>query len=326
MKMFETPWGSQSWLPPAFQPAPGRSRKRVRRQDCLPHTDSRRRHKAVPYVTFVCLTMFAIRAVAGDVALPFRYAAQTPAPVYSADSGYGFEAGDGNYFSVKVPEGNYNVTAAVTCTTTIKSESRRLMLEQTPPGTHVFTVNVRNSKVPAPPLNAPGGDQVRLNEREQGVLHWDDKLTIEFSGPRTCLQNLEIAKAEVPTIFLAGDSTVTDQPLEPTTSWGQMLPRFFRPGIAVANHAESGETLKSFITGLRLADAILSEARAHLPIPSAPGTELTELTSQLQASDATLNFARSQFNAAVQAYNRGVKQFPTLLLVGLFGFRVAGTL
>src|ERR1035438_7634827 len=30
-------WGSQSWLPPAFQPAPGRAGKRVRRQDCLPH-------------------------------------------------------------------------------------------------------------------------------------------------------------------------------------------------------------------------------------------------------------------------------------------------
>ena len=29
-------WGSQSWLPPAFQPAPGRAGKRVRRQDCLP--------------------------------------------------------------------------------------------------------------------------------------------------------------------------------------------------------------------------------------------------------------------------------------------------
>jgi lysophospholipase L1-like esterase len=106
-------------------------------------------------------------------------------------------------------------------------------------------------------LNAPGGDRVRLNDREQGVLHWDDKLTLEFSGPRSCVREVDIAGASVPTVFLAGDSTVTDQPFEPTTSWGQMLPRFFKPGIAVANHAESGETLKSFITGLRL-DKILS--------------------------------------------------------------------
>ena len=212
------------------------------------------------FATLACLSLLAVRAVAADVALPFRYTAQLPAPAYSADSGFGFEAGEGNYFSVKVPEGNYSVRATVTCTTTVRSESRRLMLERAAPGTHTFTVNVRNSKVPAPPLNAPGGDQVRLNDRETGVLHWDDKLTIEFSGPRTCLQDLEIARAEVPTIFLAGDSTVTDQPFEPTTSWGQMLPRFFKPGIAVANHAESGETLKSFITGLRL-DKVLSQMK-----------------------------------------------------------------
>ena len=98
------------------------------------------------------------------------------------------------------------MTATVTCSTTIKSESRRLMLEQAAPGAHMFTVNVRNSRLPAPPLNAPGGDRVGLNDRETGVLHWDDKLTIEFSGARACLQNLEIARADVPTVFLAGDS------------------------------------------------------------------------------------------------------------------------
>ena len=250
--------------PPVGLPAPCRMPIPLvrRRDEGVPRGPGGPPHQQciLPYATLVCLALLAIPAVAADVALPFRYAAQSPAPAYSADSGYGFEAGDGNYFSVNVPEGNYNVTAAVTCTTTIKSESRRLMLEQAPAGTHTFTVNVRNSKVPAPPLNAPGGDRVRLNDRETGVLHWDDKLTIEFSGARSCLQNLEIAKADVPTIFLAGDSTVTDQPFEPTTSWGQMLPRFFRPGIAVANHAESGETLKSFITGLRM-DKILSQMK-----------------------------------------------------------------
>ncbi|MDP9171234.1 MAG: rhamnogalacturonan acetylesterase [Acidobacteriota bacterium] len=65
---------------------------------------------------------------------------------------------------------------------------------------------------------------------------------------------------DLPTIFISGDSTVTDQPREPATSWGQMLPVFLKPGIAVANHAESGETLKSFITGLRL-DKILSQIK-----------------------------------------------------------------
>jgi lysophospholipase L1-like esterase len=134
---------------------------------------------------------------------------------------------------------------------------------ETPAGktsTATFVVNVRNFKIPPPPKNAPGGDQVRLNDREQGVLHWDDKLTLEFDG-KPCLSALDIRKMDdVPTVFIAGDSTVTDQPREPTTSWGQMLPVFFKPDVAIANHAESGETLKSFITGLRL-DKILSQIR-----------------------------------------------------------------
>jgi len=213
---------------------------------------------------------------------------------YTAARGYGFEPGasvtmvdrggddalkddfatsDRPFlFSVRLPEGNYRVKLLLgdrlaASDTTVKAESRRLMLEsvQTGPGETVvrtFIVNVRTDRLTAPPKNAPGGDRVRLNEREQGVLHWDDKLTLEFNGPRPCVQSLEIEPApDVPTVFLAGDSTVTDQPFEPGASWGQMLPRFLSSGIAVANHAESGETLKSFITGLRL-DKLLSAMKA----------------------------------------------------------------
>jgi len=61
----------------------------------------------------------------------------------------------------------------------------------------------------------------------------------------------------VPTIYLVGDSTVTDHWPGPGASWGQMLPRFFKPDVAVANHAKSGATLKSFLTELRL-DKVLS--------------------------------------------------------------------
>jgi len=74
---------------------------------------------------------------------------------------------------------------------------------------------------------------------------WDDKLTLEFNGSRPCLRALGIEPATVPTVFLAGDSTVCDQPLEPWNSWGQMLTRFFRPEVAVANYAESGESIRS---------------------------------------------------------------------------------
>jgi lysophospholipase L1-like esterase len=208
----------------------------------------------------------------------------SPDASYSKETGYGFDLGTkpskidwgvtGSapfFFSVALPEGNYRITAhlgdsAGGCFTTIKAESRRLMVEQAVSGagerqTVTFAVNIRNFKIPPPPANAPGGDQVRLNDREQGALHWDDKLTLEFSNSRPCLDGLDIVRDDqIPTVFLAGDSTVTDQPREPTTSWGQMLTRFFGPGVAIANHAESGETLKSFITGLRL-DKILSQMK-----------------------------------------------------------------
>lgn len=191
-------------------------------------------------------------------------------PDYKAEPGYGFDlhtrpAADGSpfFFSVAMPEGNYRVTIvfgdpAVASDTTVKAESRRLMLEHivVPPGgtvTRSFVVNVREPSLPPPPANAPGGSSVVLNDRESGSLTWDDKLTLEFDGPAPHARSITVEPAGVPTIFLAGDSTVTDQRFEPAASWGQMLPRFFRSEIAVANHAESGETLKSFLTELRLA-------------------------------------------------------------------------
>lgn len=95
---------------------------------------------------------------------------------------------------------------------------------------------------------------------------------------------------------------------------------------AACAHAKVRPGAAGAITSLRLANEILGEARARLPVQSAPGSELAVLNAQLQASDATLAFARQQFDAAVLEYNRAVKQFPTVLLVGLFGFRSAATL
>jgi lysophospholipase L1-like esterase len=228
------------------------------------------------------------------------YVSVTPDMAYSVERGFGFEpnstvtavartgdpaaAGKHGFvtsdkpflFSVTVPEGNYDVTVTLgdpegESVTTVKAESRRLMLErvQTAKGevtTRTFVVNTRNFKVPPPPKNAPGGDHVVLNDRENGprglVYHWDDKITLEFNNTRPCLGAIEITRVDnIPTVFIAGDSTTTDQPREPGASWGQMLPRFFNTGVAVANHAESGETLKSFITEMRLAK-VLSQMKA----------------------------------------------------------------
>lgn len=186
---------------------------------------------------------------------------------YDPARGYGWE--DAARFSVKLPEGNYRVTLTLdgraTAETTVKAEGRRLMLEavRTPAGeavTRSFIVNLRNASLPAPPANAPGGTLVRLKSSEIGSATWDDKLTLEFLGAVRHVSRITIEPADVPTLYLTGDSTVTDQRAEPAASWGQMLPRFLDAGIAVANYAESGETLKSFVTSLRL-DKALSRMR-----------------------------------------------------------------
>jgi lysophospholipase L1-like esterase len=212
-----------------------------------------------------------------------------PSMAYSDELGYGFDFGSTVsgidrhgpdalrsdfctsdkpfYFSVKLPEGTYRVTATLgdsvaESTTTIKAELRRLMLEKvhTEAGrfqTRRFLVNIRTPQIMA-------GAEVRLKEREKTteMVNWDQKLTLEFNGSRPCLCGLEIARVEdAATVYILGDSTVCDQPREPWNSWGQMLPRFFKDDVVVANHAESGESLRSSLSANRL-QKVLSTMKA----------------------------------------------------------------
>lgn len=69
------------------------------------------------------------------------------------------------------------------------------------------------------------------------------------------LKKLDIKKWKGRTMYLAGDSTVTDQtadypynPAESYGGWGQMLPAFLNGTYAVSNHAHSGLTTESFRT------------------------------------------------------------------------------
>lgn len=202
---------------------------------------------------------------------PGRIAVAADKPYEAGSHGYEPNRRGGEFlFSAAVPEGNYRVTVRLGAAkrasrTTIKAESRRLMLRETVtrPGQYVtasFVVNVRTAALTPPPENAPGGVAVRLKPREAGSYTWDDKLTLEFLGDLQ-VASIDIDPVDVPTVYLAGDSTVTDQRSEPAASWGQMLPAMFGPGVAVANHAESGETLKSFVTAHRF-DKALSAMKA----------------------------------------------------------------
>jgi lysophospholipase L1-like esterase len=216
----------------------------------------------------------------GTGATAAGYTAVGPATLYNEQTGYGFEAGptltatdrggkdalrsdfitskQPFLFSVKVPEGNYRVTvimgdAAGASVATIRAECRRMMVQQvqTKKGqfaTVSFNVHIKDSLI-------HGTDKkVRLKSREINYLHWDNKLTLEFNDAQPKICAIEITPAQdVTTVFLAGNSTVVDQAEEPYAAWGQMLPAFFEPGkIVVANYAESGEALNSFMSARRL--------------------------------------------------------------------------
>ena len=192
-------------------------------------------------------------------------------PLFDPAKGFGFEPDDPSAFSVVAPEGNYRVTLTMSprkqgSRVNVYAEQRRLMLEHVSFATtretaRSFVVNVRSPRLAAVPPNAPGSPEVRLKAREVGSRSWDDKLTIAVSARGEDLKRIAVEPVNVPTLYLAGDSTVADQAQTPDASWGQMLTRFFTPDIAVANHAESGETLKSFLAELRL-DKLLENLRA----------------------------------------------------------------
>lgn len=165
-------------------------------------------------------------------------------------------------FSVRLPEGNYDVKlwlgdAKGNSATTVRTECRRLMLEniKTAKGKfsiQSFTVHVRDTFI----RDEKGKkiNLVRIKPRERSFLHWDNLLTIEFNDSLPKIAAMEITpNQKAVTVFLAGNSTVVDQDKEPWAAWGQILPRFFEPGkICIANYAESGESLRSFYNAKRL--------------------------------------------------------------------------
>ena len=162
------------------------------------------------------------------------------ATVYSTVQQYGFEPGadvtctaatapaaSGGFctsdkpffFSVGVPEGDYDVTFTFgdpqgDSLTTVKTESRRLLLEgvQTKAGeivTRSFTINVHYPEI-------AGGGQVALKQREVGTMDWDHKLTFEFNNKRPAIDAITITKADHPiTVYIPPSSIRPTNPGPP---------------------------------------------------------------------------------------------------------------
>ncbi|GIF42879.1 GDSL-type esterase/lipase family protein [Actinoplanes xinjiangensis] len=146
-----------------------------------------------------------------------------------------------------VSPGNYTVTAwigdrASAGNTSMSVEARRWILAPvaTAAGTisrHVFTINVRQ------PEGQPTG------QGGSGTSGLD----VSFAGSMPKLSGLTVAPASNPlAVYLAGDSTVCDQPIAPYTGWGQILPSRLSAGAVIANYGDSGEGSGSFLSNSAL--------------------------------------------------------------------------
>lgn len=134
-------------------------------------------------------------------------------------------------FLLDVPDGIYRVTLLLgdplaDTSTVIRAGEGKFMLDT---------------------LDVPAGQYLRESFALR-VLGGQLKLSFSGTAPRINSLNIE-PDNEALVLYLAGDSTVTDQDEAgyPYAGWGQLLPRCFKAGVAIDNRAISGRSSKSFI-------------------------------------------------------------------------------
>jgi lysophospholipase L1-like esterase len=196
--------------------------------------------------------------------LPQKKELLKPSQILLPQSQYGWLDPHGHSFGARLPEGNYEVRVTFhspesAAKSWVKAEARRLMVAPTIPETsrsRTFSVNVRTPKISS-------DREIKLRrESDRTSPDWDGLLSLEFFPNSSEIESLSIQPTtRATTIYIAGDSTVTNQSKAPYAGWGQMLPAFFKPNIAIANHAESGRALYSF-RGERRFEKILSQIQA----------------------------------------------------------------
>ena len=140
--------------------------------------------------------------------------------------------------------GNYDVTVNLgtgkgPSANYVKFMGRRLAVDRT-------EVKAGETKPVTFTARVPGPYTTRRRDADS-----NKRLIIEMfsNAPQSDMpvfEPLVVPNPKARTIYLCGDSTVTDQRHEPWGSWGQILPAFVRQGWAVSNFARSGLALKTF--------------------------------------------------------------------------------
>ena len=140
--------------------------------------------------------------------------------------------------------GNYDVTVNLgtgkgPSANYVKFMGRRLAIDRT-------DVKAGETKAVTFTARVPGPYTTR-----RGDANSNRRLIVEMfsNAPQADMpvfEPLVVPNPKARTIYLCGDSTVTDQRNEPWGSWGQILPAFVRQGWSVSNFARSGLALKTF--------------------------------------------------------------------------------
>ena len=144
-----------------------------------------------------------------------------------------------------VPNGNYEVTLTIKAhedtVYTVLSQSRRFIR---------VDESIRSGETRDIVFNASVCDYHKSGEEYTEV----EAVQIYILCDGAVTATAAVSPVDIPTVFIAGDSTVTDQPAEypyvPSETycgWGQALQGLLKPGIAVSNHAQSGSHTKEFL-------------------------------------------------------------------------------
>jgi lysophospholipase L1-like esterase len=148
-------------------------------------------------------------------------------------------------------DGNYNVTvelgsAQAASTSQVEAELARIV-------------------VPAVKLAAGAYSQQTFsvnvhNETHDDYTAPDKQLDVLISGDAPALRGIGYAPANIPTLFVVGDSTVCDWPADRANrGWAQEFSIYLKPGLAVANYADSGDTASSLYSKFTSRGAVLKK-------------------------------------------------------------------
>jgi lysophospholipase L1-like esterase len=134
-------------------------------------------------------------------------------------------------------DGNYNVTIELGSATAASTSQIEVELGR---------IAVQDVKLAAGAYSQQTVSVNVHNETHDDYTAPDKVLDVVISGDAPALHGIGYAAANIPTLFVVGDSTVCDwAPEKANRGWAQEFSIYLKPGLAVANYADSGDTASS---------------------------------------------------------------------------------